>query len=211
MLKVALWHLLCIGLLVASLPGDLNAQGAGGRSAAGAAGDYGVRLCGREFIRAVIFTCGGSRWKRLTLDVDPSDGAREQLLQQNAHRSAGSIQATSNKDLDSLKLQPYLAPDEEQQLARVGMPFGRQPIKDVFNVYEDYNAYVPASDDLNEYIRQVEEASQKARSGAGAAPPAVADRLPWINYPRRKRDYSMGVAGMCCKWGCSKAEISTLC
>ena len=25
---------------------------------------YGVKLCGREFIRAVIFTCGGSRWKR---------------------------------------------------------------------------------------------------------------------------------------------------
>ncbi|XP_061656422.1 prorelaxin H1 isoform X2 [Syngnathoides biaculeatus] len=27
--------------------------------------DYGVKLCGREFVRAVIFTCGGSRWKRL--------------------------------------------------------------------------------------------------------------------------------------------------
>ncbi|CAJ0940788.1 unnamed protein product [Ranitomeya imitator] len=24
----------------------------------------GVKLCGREFIRAVIFTCGGSRWRR---------------------------------------------------------------------------------------------------------------------------------------------------
>ncbi|KAL4635027.1 relaxin-3-like [Arapaima gigas] len=23
-----------------------------------------VRLCGREFIRAVIYTCGASRWKR---------------------------------------------------------------------------------------------------------------------------------------------------
>uniref|UniRef100_A0A4W4FW70 Insulin-like domain-containing protein n=1 Tax=Electrophorus electricus TaxID=8005 RepID=A0A4W4FW70_ELEEL len=31
--------------------------------------DYGVKLCGREFIRAVIFTCGGSRWKR-SLDLD---------------------------------------------------------------------------------------------------------------------------------------------
>ncbi|XP_054612504.1 prorelaxin H1 [Dunckerocampus dactyliophorus] len=26
--------------------------------------EYGVKLCGREFIRAVIFTCGGSRWRR---------------------------------------------------------------------------------------------------------------------------------------------------
>lgn len=25
---------------------------------------YGMKLCGREFIRAVIFTCGGSRWRR---------------------------------------------------------------------------------------------------------------------------------------------------
>ncbi|XP_042635497.1 insulin-like peptide INSL5 [Catharus ustulatus] len=23
-----------------------------------------VRLCGRDFLRAVVFTCGGSRWKR---------------------------------------------------------------------------------------------------------------------------------------------------
>ncbi|KAL4674182.1 hypothetical protein H8959_018116 [Pygathrix nigripes] len=28
------------------------------------AAPYGVKLCGREFIRAVIFTCGGSRWRR---------------------------------------------------------------------------------------------------------------------------------------------------
>lgn len=23
-----------------------------------------VKLCGREFLRAVVFTCGGSRWRR---------------------------------------------------------------------------------------------------------------------------------------------------
>ena len=28
------------------------------------AAPYRVKLCGREFIRAVIFTCGGSRWRR---------------------------------------------------------------------------------------------------------------------------------------------------
>ncbi|KAK3552815.1 hypothetical protein QTP86_022564 [Hemibagrus guttatus] len=31
---------------------------------------YGVKLCGREFIRAVIFTCGGSRWKRSIMSTD---------------------------------------------------------------------------------------------------------------------------------------------
>lgn len=34
--------------------------------------DYGVKLCGREFIRAVIFTCGGSRWRR-SADGDPGE------------------------------------------------------------------------------------------------------------------------------------------
>ncbi|XP_067586366.1 LOW QUALITY PROTEIN: relaxin-3 [Pseudorca crassidens] len=28
------------------------------------AAPYGVKLCGREFIRAVIFTCGGSWWRQ---------------------------------------------------------------------------------------------------------------------------------------------------
>ncbi|XP_069837501.1 insulin-like peptide INSL5 [Dendropsophus ebraccatus] len=31
-----------------------------------------VKLCGREFIRAVIYTCGGSRWRRL-LSGQPQD------------------------------------------------------------------------------------------------------------------------------------------
>ncbi|XP_069504833.1 insulin-like 3 [Ambystoma mexicanum] len=26
--------------------------------------EYGVKLCGREFIRTVVMSCGGSRWKR---------------------------------------------------------------------------------------------------------------------------------------------------
>ncbi|CAF96342.1 unnamed protein product, partial [Tetraodon nigroviridis] len=25
-----------------------------------------VKLCGRSFLRAVVFTCGGSRWRRAT-------------------------------------------------------------------------------------------------------------------------------------------------
>ena len=33
---------------------------------------YGVKLCGREFIRAVIFTCGGSRWRRSVGDSGKS-------------------------------------------------------------------------------------------------------------------------------------------
>ncbi|KTG36519.1 hypothetical protein cypCar_00026644 [Cyprinus carpio] len=53
---------LTLGLLAALLRG---AQATDGHPM------YGVKLCGREFIRAVIFTCGGSRWRR-SLDVSGS-------------------------------------------------------------------------------------------------------------------------------------------
>ena len=29
-----------------------------------------VKLCGREFLRAVVYTCGGSRWRRLLTETD---------------------------------------------------------------------------------------------------------------------------------------------
>ncbi|XP_042368450.1 insulin-like 5a [Plectropomus leopardus] len=29
-----------------------------------------VKLCGREFLRAVVYTCGGSRWRRFLSDSD---------------------------------------------------------------------------------------------------------------------------------------------
>ncbi|XP_077398545.1 relaxin-3-like isoform X1 [Vanacampus margaritifer] len=54
--------------------------------------DYGVKLCGREFIRAVIFTCGGSRWKRL-VDAD------RESFQWSPHSvvARNSEQSTSHK------------------------------------------------------------------------------------------------------------------
>ena len=35
-----------------------------------------VKLCGREFLRAVVYTCGGSRWRRLLSETD-MDGESE--------------------------------------------------------------------------------------------------------------------------------------
>lgn len=49
-----------------------------------------VKLCGREFLRAVVYTCGGSRWRRFLSETDMdadgeakltgSDLANEQIL-----------------------------------------------------------------------------------------------------------------------------------
>lgn len=48
---------------------------------------YGVKLCGREFIRAVIFTCGGSRWRRSIR----SAGEWLKVSQHHEHSSGVSI------------------------------------------------------------------------------------------------------------------------
>ncbi|KYO20843.1 relaxin 3 precursor [Alligator mississippiensis] len=120
-----------------------------------------------------------------------------------------STQTTNNREPENLKLQSVFVPDLEQ-LQRESLPLEQQAGKDLFNLY-DYNEYVPTSDDFKEYVRQVEDAAQKNKGGTGIASPMGSNSSPWAKYPRKKRDLSMGVAGMCCKWGCTKMEISTLC
>ncbi|XP_068563249.1 insulin-like peptide INSL5 [Cebidichthys violaceus] len=42
-----------------------------------------VKLCGREFLRAVVYTCGGSRWRRFLSesDMDGSPTADQSSLE----------------------------------------------------------------------------------------------------------------------------------
>ncbi|TMS09446.1 Relaxin-3 [Larimichthys crocea] len=39
-----------------------------------------LRLCGRSFLRAVVYTCGGSRWRRLMGEETFQDSSREPEL-----------------------------------------------------------------------------------------------------------------------------------
>ncbi|XP_053484596.1 insulin-like 5b [Ictalurus furcatus] len=48
-----------------------------------------MRLCGREFLRAVVYTCGGSRWRRslneiFTQDSEPEDTLRFRRSEESA-------------------------------------------------------------------------------------------------------------------------------
>ncbi|KAM6230238.1 relaxin-3-like [Porphyrio hochstetteri] len=192
-------RLLCAAavLLCVAPPGQPSARDAAAAVLPAGEGDgYGVKLCGREFIRAVIFTCGGSRWKRLS------------LLAMEPAPATDSAQAASNKLLGNFKLQSILGSGVEQ-LQRSSPFLGWETVKDLNN-FNDYNEYVPVAEDFNELVRQVDEAVQKDRGGTGIGNPVGSNSYLWSRYPRRKRE-SLGLAGMCCKWGCTKAEISTIC
>lgn len=52
--------LLCTAVHVSQVRGEVKA----------------VKLCGREFLRAVVYTCGGSRWRRVLAETD-ADGDGE--------------------------------------------------------------------------------------------------------------------------------------
>ncbi|KAE8632954.1 hypothetical protein XENTR_v10001726 [Xenopus tropicalis] len=186
-------------LLVAHLLGEMSAQ-----RSPGAAGEYGVKLCGREFIRAVIFTCGGSRWKRLSVAKEES-GERRRDVPTHWGRGADTMQDSLNEEMNQLKLLP-LSGSRVEQLQNADFP-----LKDSLNAYDDYQDYLPMTDDFSNYVRQVEEATRKAQGASEIQARSESDGYPWIKVPRRRREMNIGVAGICCKWGCTKAEISTLC
>lgn len=58
-----------------------------------------LKLCGRAFVRAVVYTCGGSRWRRLTGDED--------LLDSREYESHSSINFDV-KDLTYVQINCWL-------------------------------------------------------------------------------------------------------
>ncbi|XP_044109982.1 relaxin-3 [Neovison vison] len=113
------------------------------------ASPYGVKLCGREFIRAVIFTCGGSRWRRS--DILASEAAGDRLPDADSDPDSEGDEAVASSEW----------------LARTKNPlafYGSEPVWQ-------------------------------------GAPGAL----------RGGRDVVAGLSSSCCKWGCSKSDISSLC
>ncbi|XP_064410615.1 uncharacterized protein LOC135355109 [Latimeria chalumnae] len=336
MLKLTVTHLLCVGVLLSGFPGYLDAQVGGGGG-----GEYRVKLCGREFIRAVIFTCGGSRWKRLSLDLEappnygkyfsccggggdgrddscllsspllsspllwigiwkynynlwsevthlaelvPEDKREDvrhlvadeievsRALMQGALDSCDtavrgvakgvsirrqawlrgiqlldcdgdeclhhldvkrslqiyldltkdirkldqifvsyihtdSFQSTSDADLEKFKNLQI----DSSQLQKSSLLSGQESMEDLLSLYEDYSEFVPTTNSFDEYVHKIEMASKRLQNENGVFTTSGSNNFPWAKSPRRKRDFSMGLAGMCCKWGCTKTEISRLC
>ncbi|XP_047435643.1 relaxin-3b [Mugil cephalus] len=146
--------LLTLGLLVALVDRV--------RSNDGHPSFYGVKLCGREFIRAVIFTCGGSRWRR----------------------SVGDMDVIGEEPFDPWKTNPVPQFTSEQDSA------GPQAWKD----------------------QTLDAASVAAGFSRSARSPVLEEVLEALRSADRKgRDVVVGLSNACCKWGCSKSEISSLC
>uniref|UniRef100_A0A8C7KC81 Relaxin-3 n=1 Tax=Oncorhynchus kisutch TaxID=8019 RepID=A0A8C7KC81_ONCKI len=115
---------------------------------------YGVKLCGREFIRAVIFTCGGSRWRR---------------------------------SLGSAGEDPFSSHDEDSS---EGWNSDSQVPEGPFQHVQEGGVFIsrPARSLISEEILEALRMSD-----------------------RKGRDVVVGLSNACCKWGCSKGDISSLC
>ncbi|KAM8973442.1 relaxin-3 isoform 2-T2 [Pelodytes ibericus] len=137
----------------------------GGTQASSRVPTFGVKLCGREFIRAVIFTCGGSRWRR-----------------------SEAMQTVTAFRLLSLAGDPSDVESEEEEMFSEWTGSIRPHHPDVM----DYGAPPSWRD-----------------TPGGRHEAAAEDALRGVE--RRGREAALGLSNTCCKWGCSKSQISSLC
>ncbi|XP_055717745.1 relaxin-3-like [Salvelinus fontinalis] len=148
--------------------------------------DYGVKLCGREFIRAVIFTCGGSRWKRsLDEDLDP-------------------FQPGSYSDVTEGSRINWPHGHGQDQAADHPLQLSSSSLADLLSILGGVGDHRGSMVDVNP-----SEGLQNQASVLGGVA-----KNPSVNWPRRdrqKRNFSLGLAGMCCNQGCTKNDIGHLC
>ncbi|XP_054467870.1 prorelaxin H1 [Anoplopoma fimbria] len=149
--------------------------------------DYGVKLCGREFIRAVIFTCGGSRWKRSTEgDRDPFQWSSlsDVTVEDNQHTWQ------SGQELTADNLSPL----------SIGSSYS---LADLLAIYRGGRARQQQHPSLTDLALQPLTVLGEQDGNRAAADGPIPSK--------KKRNFSLGVAGKCCNQGCTKNDIGRLC
>lgn len=151
--------------------------------------DYGVKLCGREFIRAVIFTCGGSRWRRST------------------DREFETLQWLTQNEEDNQESSAHVS-----ELTDIHAPLQSSPsisLTDLLAIYGVVGEMQPQyqQQDFNE--PNFLEKKQLPKYSVEEVASSLADKWPVSN--RKKRNFSQGMAGICCRQGCTKTDIVRLC
>ncbi|KAM6129230.1 insulin-like peptide INSL5 [Phoenicopterus ruber ruber] len=78
-----------------------------------------VKLCGRDFVRAIVFTCGGSRWKRHLADYRNLFESENPLPfpQENNDYADPSADAAQRLETDSEEIH-NVKPETERDLQR---------------------------------------------------------------------------------------------
>lgn len=157
---------------------------------------YRVKLCGREFIRAVIFTCGGSRWRRSVGDSGKS--VYERL----------SIQVYFSMMCFPLVKQWY----QEIWLCFLSALIGEEAF-DPWNTnpIPQHGEQDPAESHvwIDQTLNEASVAAGFSRSSRSPMSEGLMEALR--SADRKGRDVVVGLSNACCKWGCSKSEISSLC
>lgn len=153
--------------------------------------DYGIKLCGREFIRAVIFTCGGSRWRR------------------SADQQYETLQWTTQNDITEEDNQ--LSSPDISALTDTRAPFQSRPSFSLANLLAIYGALEERQPQQQQALNEPTflEKHQLSKFSGDEVGSSLADNWPMSN--RKKRNFSRGVAGMCCSQGCTKNDIGRLC
>ncbi|XP_068190088.1 prorelaxin H1 [Antennarius striatus] len=148
--------------------------------------DYGVKLCGREFIRAVIFTCGGSRWRRST------EGDRVPF--QWSSLSDITLEDDRRRWQPDAGLPDDPFPRHVASFSSSSSPSSSRSLADLLALYGQHpslsNPPPLPSVILGESV------------GILSDEPAQG---------KKKRNFSLGVAGKCCNHGCTKNDIGRLC
>ncbi|XP_076849136.1 prorelaxin H1 [Brachyhypopomus gauderio] len=211
-------RLLCVILMcVYSVCVCADAQSA---SRAAVQRDYGVKLCGREFIRAVIFTCGGSRWKRADLDLLQSGDNGEHMF----HLSFGKEKVNVPFDIffifkkyifDKHPLRSYPSPSDRDGNTSGSQGSGpsleEQPLLLSSSLAHLLRGTRVAPGESGADLREMHHwnmlFSPRPHGGDSFTSPANNQPSP----DRRKRNFSLGLAGTCCTQGCTKHDIGRLC
>ncbi|KAM8872810.1 prorelaxin H1 [Synchiropus picturatus] len=139
---------------------------------------YGVKLCGREFIRAVIFTCGGSRWRR---------------------SAEGPVQWSSFSDSQSQDQQPAGQQDPEP-IDPISPLLAQSSLSDLIALRSILGR-------LPQWLADLTLRALQKSSGFKAEVTPEAGERP----TNKKRNLSLGLAGICCSHGCTKIDIGRLC
>ncbi|XP_008101551.2 uncharacterized protein LOC103277661 [Anolis carolinensis] len=166
-------------------------------------GEPRVKLCGRDFVRAVVFTCGGSRYRRISPETTAASGDNTRTPQ------IGFLKITNDKGQENKNLMSVSDPTVKQ-LQSLNQPAGQQPLKDLSTLYIES---APLSDNFIEYIRQVEDAARKRRRETEPNNLKNLNNFPWDKYPRRKRDVDLQdrLSLICCVLGCTQEILNRLC